>query len=220
VSGSASAGAQLPRSSSTAANQPAVIVGDTGPLLCAGLLGTPIIKRMLNQMSGRLVVPNAVYRELVRRSRNSKEHDLMVAAQRVLAYEKTLFIPNTTSYARNVRGNLRREIEAKERQRKGPGGSGHGQGGHDGEIEATLYAEANGAILLSNDIAARQVAGDHRVATATFKTVLAVEVRAGRMDGAQAAQLCRQVKKRTFPGDHQLSPVTFSTMHIPRGFAP
>lgn len=172
-----------------------------------------MVRRVMAQMSGRLVVTNAVFQELVDRSQDGSNPSLQEAALTVLSRGPSLFTHDQTIYPRRRLAAVLQEV--KEQDAKRP--NGH-LGGHAGEVEAILYAEGRGAIVLSNDISARKVAENHHLEVASFATVLAVEVQEGRMDGAEASQMCAKFDAISWPGERYTSPLAFASMHVPPGF--
>jgi hypothetical protein len=71
---------------------------------------------------------------------------------------------------------------------------------------------------MTNDGDATTVAHMHGLIVVNFATVLAVEVRNGRLTGDEASQLCDKVKPYTHPGTHRTEPLDFDRLIVPNGF--
>jgi predicted nucleic acid-binding protein len=194
-------------------------VADTGPLLCAGIIGQDAIHMLYQQLNGRILAPQAVIDELERRVGQTGRYAsgdrkaLRNAAQRVTGRRSTFIMRDTTTYDNRQVRSLRAEINAAEAARDL--NTGHD---HSGEIEAILLAETQNAIVMTNDGDATTVALSHGLLVVSFATVLAVEVREGRLTGVEASRLCDQIRPYTHPGTHHTEPLDFGRLRVPDGF--
>jgi predicted nucleic acid-binding protein len=196
-----------------------VVVADTGPLLCAGIIGRQAINMLYQQLNGRILAPRAVIHELeyrvgqTGRYVSSDQKVLRNAAQRLTGTRGTFIRRDMTTYDNQKIQSLRAEINAAEAARAL--NTGHD---HSGEIEAILLATAQTAIVMTNDGDATTVARNHGLVVVNFATVLAVEVREGRLTGVDASKLCDQIKPHTHPGTHHTEPLDFGRLRVPDGF--
>lgn len=169
-----------------------LVVGDTDVLLCAGHVQKQFgIGLLYKRLNPRLHIPTGVMQELQGMSRSTDSYKRHAALKMI--GPRARFIQRIEdNSSSSTRQTIRQEVEAAEEELAKSARRPYKPkpGGHHGEIEGILVAEAANGVLLSNDRAARLVATRRGIAVATYATLLAAEVRDGALLVDEAIVVC------------------------------
>jgi predicted nucleic acid-binding protein len=167
------------------AQQPVVVVADTGPLLCAGALGKDgieLLRRRFPANGIAIIEPAKVHGEL--HGLSNRNDAVGTAAGRM--FNEPLVAVDNRQLRQKTRDAVRRRIEAeivKRNKRRGRAAN-LDPNANGGEIDAILVAKyCNDALLLCNERPARVVAKGMGLTVVTFADLL----RAAMADGEIAA---------------------------------
>lgn len=193
------------------------VVGDTGPLLCAGALGQREgLNLLYRRFAGRIFVPRAVQHEL--RGLQGRSGPVGRAATLAVGRKASFLQIDSTEWFEAERRSVRQSVLEVEQTRAGRSGRAAKTDGHGGEVDAILLAEKLGAIMLTNDLAARSVASKRGIATATFASVVAAEIADGDLDAAVGASMCSSLDPYVFyTGLKDPSAQTLAGLRVPSG---
>lgn len=186
---------------SAGAERGKVVVGDAGPFLCAGGVrrefGMNVLYQRYNTGGRSIQMPRAVAEELANQARGSG----ILAQAAKKASGKSAFatvVDRTWTDAEWVK--VEGLVVKHEQERADERNQVAKTTDHDGDVAAILLALESDALFLTNDIPALRAATDLGLRAATFATVLAAEVRDGRLAPEEAVGALEVLASWTYTG--------------------
>ncbi|MGB3184506.1 MAG: hypothetical protein WBG36_09855 [Ornithinimicrobium sp.] len=194
-----------------------MVVGDTGPFLCAGAVrrehGLHVLFQRYNTDDRSIAMPRQVADELTNQARGSGK--LGTAAIRA---RKSAFLKVEDREWTDAEWNRVEDlVVAYERKRAEIRGKVAKTTDHDGDVAGILFALDLDALFLTNDIPAQQAARDLGLRTATFAMVLAAEVRDRRLSPEEAVTALETIAPLTYSGISNPSVNAITTQPVVEG---
>lgn len=191
-----------------------ISVADTGPLLCAGLMGKEGLNVLYQRFKANgveLSKPQSVESELANHARGTDAKGN--AAKLVLSPRASFIQTDRTSWTDQQRDPIRAKVVAEvETAAKSKGRAAVIDGHHEGEVDAILLALAHGSILLCNDLPARRAARSVGLTVATFADLLSAAMRDNHIDSERVNEVLPRIETVTFVGVHDATAIQISTL--------
>lgn len=178
-----------------------VVVGDTGPFLCAGGVrrehGMNVLFQRYNTGGRSIQMPQEVADELANQAKGSDKR--AKAAQRITGRSSFVRVVRR-DWADDDWNRVESVLVGFEQTRAQDRGRTAKTANHDGDIAGILLALESDALFLTNDVPALRAAKQLGLRAATFAAVLAAEVRDNRLAPEDAVTALEELQQWTFTG--------------------
>lgn len=198
----------------------AVVVSDTGPLLCAGGIsgrdGVELLTRRFSTKGIDILVPTKVQGEL--HGLSQRTDAVGIAATR-MRNERNLHF-DSTNWPQPQRDSVRREVERRvaDRNRRQGRPAAPDPSKNAGEVDAILLAQHHGALLLCNDRPAAQVARARGLTVVKFADLLRASMAAGEIGAGDVDQYLNDLDPQHFyVGMRNATAVTINALPVVPG---
>lgn len=203
---------------SAGAERGKVVVGDTGPFLCAGGVrreyGMNVLYQRYNTGGRSIQMPRAVADELANQAQGSGK--VAQAAKKASGKSAFAVIVDRT-WTDAEWSKVETLVVQYEQKRAEERNQVAKTTNHDGDVEGILLALESDALFLTNDIPALHAATALGLRAATFASVLAAEVRDGRMAPEEAVGALEELASWTYTGLHSPTVNAITTQPVVDG---